>query len=307
MAAVQIEADLGNLDHNLEACERQAAVAADQGAQWIALPEFFSTGIAFRPDLSADAPSPDDEPTQLLSNLARRHGIHVGGSTLVRDADGHVRNAFFLAGPDGSIVGRHDKDIPTMWENALYAPGDDPGRINVDGLRLGVALCWELLRSNTVTRLAGQTDLVIGGSGWWSVPEWPGLGGAEARNRARATRAPSVFARHVGAPLIHAAHAGSVSCRLLGTPLPYRGHYEGGAQICDATGRVLAFRDRDQGAGVVVADVVPGPAPAEATSNRFWLQRRGAIPAVFWTYQGVLGRRAYRRAVQQHLRATVSA
>lgn len=295
VAAIQIEADLGNVDHNLEACERQADAAAAEGAEWIVLPEFFSTGVAFRPDLGQAAAGPTGAPTQLLADLARRHGAHVGGSTLVRDEDGHVRNAFLLAGPDGEIVGRHDKDLPTMWENALYVGGADPGRIDAGSLSVGVALCWELMRTQTVARLAGQVDLVLGGSGWWSIPDWPFMKGAETRNARRATNAPAVFARHVGAPVVHAAHAGEFSCPFPATPVTYRGHCEGGAQICDSQGKVVAFRGRDEGDGVVVADVVAGRSEGVPTGDRFWLQRRGAVAAVVWAYQNVHGRRVYDR------------
>ena len=295
VAAVQLEADLGNVDHNLEACERQADRAAAAGAQWIVLPEFFSTGVAFRPDLSRDAARPDGAPTRLLSDLARRHGVHVGGSTLVRDDDGHVRNAFLLAGPDGDVIGRHDKDLPTMWENALYVGGTDAGRIDAGSLTVGVALCWELMRVQTVARLAGLVDLVLGGSGWWSVPAWPLLAGTEVRNARRAAAAPAVFARHVGAPVVHAAHAGRLSCRFPATPLTYRGYFEGGAQICDAAGKVLAFRGRDEGDGVVVADVAAGRSPGAPARDRFWLQRRGTVAALAWAYQNAHGRRVYER------------
>ena len=168
VAALQIEAEVGDLDANLELCEGHAEKAARAGAEWIVLPEFFSSGVAYRAELARNAPPADGLPTQLLRELARRHGIHVGGSTLVRDDDGQVRNAFFLAGPDGAIVGRHDKDIPTMWENALYIGGDDPGLFDTSGVTVGVALCWELMRTQTAERLAGRVDLVLSGSGWWT-------------------------------------------------------------------------------------------------------------------------------------------
>ncbi len=295
VAAVQIKAELGNVDHNLEACERQADRAAADGASWIALPEFFSTGVAYRPDLSRNAAPVDGEPTKLLANLARRHGIHVGGSTLVRDDDGHVRNAFLLAAPDGKLIGRHDKDLPTMWENALYVGGTDPGRIQAGQLTVGVALCWELLRTQTVARLANRVDLVLGGSGWWSIPEWPFMRGAEVRNHKRATRAPAVFARHVGAPVVHAAHAGEFSCPFPLTPVTYRGHCEGGAQICDATGTVLDFKGRDDGDTFAIADVDAIRSPGIAVGDRFWMQRRGAVAALAWAYQNRHGRRVYNR------------
>lgn len=73
-----------------------------------------------------------------------------------------VRNSFLLFGSDGALLGRHDKDLPTMWENALYVGGDDDGRIAVGELTIGVALCWELLRTATVKRL-----VVAVGYGRW--------------------------------------------------------------------------------------------------------------------------------------------
>ena len=299
VAALQIEAELGDMEANLELCERQADRAAEAGAQWIVLPEFFSTGVAYLPALRDHAPAADGPPTQLLCDLARRHGAHVGGSTLVRDADGHVRNAFLLAGPDGDLLGRHDKDIPTMWENALYVGGMDPGRIELADLTVGVALCWELMRSQTARRLAGSVDLVVGGSGWWSIPPWPPrrlTAWMQARNHERAVQAPARFAPYVGAPVVHAAHAGTLSCPFPLTPVTYRGHYEGGASIWDHDGRPLARRSRDQGPGFALAEVTPGRHPARPAPDRFWLQSRGALAAACWSYQKLHGRREYRRS-----------
>ena len=163
-AAVQLEASLADVAANLAACERLGDEAGRAGARIIALPEFFSTGIGFTPALAGAALPPDGPAAQLLTRLARRHAALVGGSFLCRDADGHVRNAYLLAGPTG-IVGRHDKDFPTMWENAFYVGGDDAGIIDADGYQVGAAVCWELMRTGTVRRLQGRVDLLMTGSG----------------------------------------------------------------------------------------------------------------------------------------------
>jgi predicted amidohydrolase len=304
VAALQIEAEVGNLDANLELCEGHAEKAARAGAEWIVLPEFFSSGVAYRAELARDAPPADGLPTQLLRELARRHGVHVGGSTLVRDDDGQVRNAFFLAGPDGAIVGRHDKDIPTMWENALYIGGGDPGLFDTSGVTVGVALCWELMRTQTTERLAGRVDLVLSGSGWWSIPLWPPRAltrRLQASNQRRALLAPAAFARYVGAPLVHAAHSGALDCPwpLLG--LSYHGHYQGGAMICDATGEVLAMRRREDGPGYAIASIDPTRRSPAPRPDGFWLQRRGVVAALAWAYQNPHGRREYRRTRAQQV------
>jgi hypothetical protein len=121
----------------------------------------------------------------------------------------------------------------------------------------------------------------------------------EVRNARRATLAPSVFAKYVGAPVVHGAHAGPLTCPFPATPVTYRGYCEGGAQVCDADGTVLAFRSRGRGDGIAIADVIPGRRAAQPAPKRFWLQRRGALAAAVWGYQNVHGRRAYRRSDKQ--------
>lgn len=298
-AAIQLEPVIADVAANLDACERLADAAADAGAECIVLPEFFSTGIAFREELADAALAPDGAATALLCELAGRHGAMVGGSFLCRDPDGHVRNAFFLAGPDGDLLGRHDKDLPTMWENAFYVGGDDDGVIDAGDSTVGAAVCWEFMRSQTARRLRGRVDLVVGGSGWWSIPAWPPRSVTrrlEAANARTAALVAERFARLVGAPVIHSAHAGELECPLPWTPLTYRGRFQGGAVIVDADGRVLARRDRREGEGFALADVAPGRVPAlDEVPDRFWLHRRGAVGSLLWTYQRAHGRRWYAR------------
>ena len=123
---------------------------------------------------------------------------------------------------------------------------------------------------------------------------------AEAANADTTARAPAMFARYVGAPVVHAAMCGTVECPMPELPLArYRGHLEGGAQIADADGRVLARREARQGSGIVIAEVqARRSTPGEPVPERYWLHRRGALPAVVWNTQRLLGRRWYVRHVR---------
>ncbi|QDQ97148.1 carbon-nitrogen hydrolase family protein [Tomitella fengzijianii] len=305
-AAVQLDARIADVDHNLRRCEELADDAGARGARIIALPEFFTTGIAFEPALSHAALPPGGSATALLQRLAVRHHALVGGSFLCRDDDGEVRNAYFLAGPDGALLGRHDKDLPTMWENSFYIGGGDPGLIGLPpdafgGMSAaptaGAAVCWELMRTGTARRLRGRVDLMMTGSGWWTVPQWRPRGlfeRWEARNEATARRAAADFSRYVGAPLVHAAHCGPVDCRMPWTPLRYRGRLEGATLIADSHGHVLAERTRDEGPGVVTAPITVGRTrPGESLPRRYWLHRRGPLPTAAWHYQRAHGRGYY--------------
>jgi predicted amidohydrolase len=297
---MQLDARVADVDANLEACERLGDQAGREGAQAIALPEFFTTGIAFDERLTGAALAPDGDATELLVSLARRYGALVGGSFLCRDEDGEVRNAYLLATPDGEIAGRHDKDLPTMWENAFYVGGRDDGIIRSGGLSVGAAVCWELMRTQTVWRLAGRVDLAMTGSAWWSMSEnWPMHEALERANHERAVASVEEFALYLGAPVVHSAHCGRLECPTPWLPLRHVGRFQGAARVVDADGRVLAARDRDQGEGVIVAEVEPRRVePLRPPPERFWLHERGALAAFAWTYQRLHGRRWYRRHVR---------
>ena len=99
VAAVQLEAVVADVEANLAACERLGEAAAAEGAEVIALPEFFTTGIGFVPALAEAALPPDGAPTEVLRSIAMRHRALVGGSFLCRDADGEVRNAYLVVRP----------------------------------------------------------------------------------------------------------------------------------------------------------------------------------------------------------------
>jgi predicted amidohydrolase len=302
LAAIQLEPVLGNVDANLERVEHLITRAVAEGARIVALPEFFTTGMSFLPELVSAAVPPNGPATELLHGLARRHDIVIGGSLLVRDSDHHVRNAYLLVNADG-IAGRHDKDLPTMWENCFYIGGDDDGIIATDDVTVGAAMCWELMRTQTVRRLRGRIDLAMTGSGWWSAPQWrpaPLFRRLEARNTETARHAPASFAAYVGAPVLHAALVGQLHCRMPWLPLEYLGHYEGSTMITAADGTMLAYRHHSQGQGVVTADVTLGKQlPAHSPPSRFWLHPRGTLPSLAWNYQRIHGRRYYRTHIAE--------
>lgn len=299
-AAVQLEAVPADVDANLATVERLVEDAVGAGAETIALPEFFTTGIGFWPELVGAAQPTDGKATELLLGLARQHGVMIGGSLLIRDTDGDIRNAYLLVTP-GGLAGRHDKDLPTMWENAFYVGGHDDGVIQTGAATVGAAVCWELMRSQTARRLRGRVDLAMTGSGWWSIPDWwprAGFRRLEARNAATARKAAASFAGYIGAPVLHAAHAGSLQCRMPWLPISYAGRFEGGTMIVAADGTVHACRDGADGEGIVVAEVEIGRRiPRAGVPAGFWLHRRGALPAAVWHYQRLHGRRYYRRHV----------
>ena len=89
VAAVQMRATLGEVEANLESAERWARRALREGARWIVLPEFFTTGIAYHPTRLLNAHRPlDGAPMQLLKSLAKEGQAYVAQGILAADQAG---------------------------------------------------------------------------------------------------------------------------------------------------------------------------------------------------------------------------
>lgn len=306
VAAVQLATRIADSSANVANCERLALSAMKAGAQWIALPEFFNTGVAWEPKIADAIETEEGAAALFLRDFSARHGIVIGGSFLCRIATGAVRNRY-MAFASGALIGRHDKDMPTMWENAFYEGGDagDSGLLgDHEGIRIGAALCWEFMRTMTARRLRGKVDVIMGGSCWWSIPELvPGFikFAWETRNVLNAIGCIQETARLVGAPVIHAAHCGDVICPFFGLPpLVYRGHFEGNTAIIDSSGRVIASRRNEDGEGIVCAEIQLAAKPVkDNVPSHHWLMSRGFLPTIAWHYHGWLGRLWYRRHVRK--------
>jgi predicted amidohydrolase len=273
VAAVQMAAELANVAANLAKAERLVRAAFARGARLVILPEFFTSGMAFDPEMAKAVRAFDGPPAQLLRDLARQGNAIVGGSFLAW-RDGNVYNSFVLALPDGGTR-RHDKDHPTLWENCYYVGGNDDGVLPTPLGNLGAALCWEFIRSKTAARLKGKVGMVVGGSCWWTVRDSvPADDSYRKQNLEILKATPSRFARMLGVPVVHAAHAGT----FVGRTWPeeetaYPSHYLGETQIVDGKGVILARMAREEGEGLITADISFGRTAdePEAIPDRNWI------------------------------------
>ena len=303
-AAIQLEATTGDVSANLERLEPLCHEAISKGARLIALPEFFTSRVAFEQDAYKAVLPPENEAVNFLKSIATRHDCRIGGSMLIAEG-GNVYNRYHFVEPDGTIH-HHDKDLPTMWENAFYAPGNDSGVFDTGMGGVGAAVCWELIRTQTIRRLAGKIDIAMTGSHWWTLPDnWGKLTSQTFSvigqyNRYLSENAPLELAKHLGVPVIHASHCGQFTTDFMPLPgvsktLPYTTEFVGCTQIVDAHGHVLAYRQAQEGPGVVMAKISPGAVePRLETPNRFWLPGLPLAMKLYWHQQNLCGRSYYR-------------
>jgi predicted amidohydrolase len=281
VAAVQMEPKLGDVESNLEQAERLILEAQNKGAEWIVLPEMFTTAMAFHPDMVRSVRSIDGAPARMLKRLATRGKTYIGGSFLAR-REGEVFNSFLLVSPDGAVQ-RHDKDQPTYWENCFYRGGSDDGVLVTPVGGVGSILCWEFIRSRTMRRLKERVSIVLGASCWWTLSDEVDADNPLRNDNLNMLKtAPVDCARMLGVPVVHASHAGRFNGYF--SPelpdVPYDSNYLGETCVVDAAGEILSSMEASKGAGIVLAevDLPENPIPLKPIPGDFWIPQQMPQP-----------------------------
>lgn len=296
---------LGDIPYNLAHIRELVNAAIKEKAKVIALPEFFTTTIVYDKRVFRSALPPENPAMDMLKSVATEHQVMIGGSYLEMRG-GDVYNTYVLAQPDGALS-KHDKDMPTMVENSFYIGGKDDGLHQTVMGRVGTAVCWETIRTQTVDRLKGKIDFLMTGSHWWSPPlQWYFLNGYFKKmaqsNREYMAAAPAELARILGVPNIHASHAGKINGRILLFPTDkitgkFHSQLMGETQIVDNKGAVLKRMTFEEGEGVITADIDLQPStPTLEKPERFWIPRLEPRFHFFWRQQNWCGKAMYKHA-----------
>lgn len=302
-------AEFANVEANLKIAKRLAEQAFSEGADWVVLPEFFTSAMGFHEKMLDVGRPIDGKPMQLLKDLASKHNGVIGGSFIALRGDDSY-NTFVLAFPDGTNY-FHDKDQPTMWENCYYLGGKDDGVLETEignvKNNIGVALCWEFVRTRTVKRMLNRVDLVVGGSCWWTVPEELPQGFSlktHEHNVEIMSETPARFARMLGVPVVHSAHAGTFEGEMPNTNFKYKSYYLGDAQIVDGSGKILARLKREEGEGIIIADIdlTKKWTPSESIPNRFWIPDLPQELILSWEFLNKHGENYYRTKTKPYLK-----
>ena len=153
VAAIQMNTGANkatNVETALDLIDRAAAT----GARLIALPEVWT--YLGPDDGERDAAEPIPGPTMdRLAERARRHGVylHAGSIAESRSGDPRVFNTTAVIDPDGQIIARYTKihlydvvldGVATYQESATISPGDEIVTVEIDGITVGLAICYDL-------------------------------------------------------------------------------------------------------------------------------------------------------------------
>ncbi|NUQ19462.1 MAG: carbon-nitrogen family hydrolase, partial [Gemmatimonadaceae bacterium] len=156
-------------ESSLRAARELVARAARAGARLVVLPEMTTTG--FTMDLSQATPL-DGGHAARLAAVAAEHGVWIIASvaaTEARAAAAQAVNAALVVDPHGETqaIYRKQKLFAYGGEHQHYHPGDESVVVSIEGVRVGVFICYDLRFPELFRALAREVDAFV------LVANWP--------------------------------------------------------------------------------------------------------------------------------------
>ena len=165
VACVQAEPVVLDRAATIEKLGRLTAEAAARGASLVVFPETFvaaypssswakalagwanpaaKAAFAWLAREAVELPGPDAD---RIASIAREHGVWLVTGVNERDPErpGTLYNSLLYHGPDGTLLQRHRKLVPTNHERLVWGQGDGGGlrALETPLGRLGGLICWE--------------------------------------------------------------------------------------------------------------------------------------------------------------------
>jgi predicted amidohydrolase len=153
VAAVQLSSGTHTL-LNVDEAERLVEEAADQGARYVQLPEYFNFLGPFSGFAGAAEPIPGPTTTRLAA-LAKTRGLtlHLGSMLEPSPEKGKFFNTSVVIAPNGEIVTTYrkihlfDVNVPgaiVHRESDIIAPGDEMVVAQLPQFNLGLSVCFDV-------------------------------------------------------------------------------------------------------------------------------------------------------------------
>lgn len=175
-------------DRNANVAEVLAGIdrAAKMGARFVSLPETWSHLGSPKGDLAAAELIPGPL-TDVLADKARQHSIYLHAGSILEKVDEHGKlyNTTIVFDPVGEIVARYRKmhlfDVDIAGEKAYresdtIEPGEEIVTFDLDGVRVGLAICYDVrfpelfrilaLRGAEIVMLPAAFTLMTGKDHW---------------------------------------------------------------------------------------------------------------------------------------------
>ncbi|WP_080145652.1 carbon-nitrogen family hydrolase [Marinilactibacillus piezotolerans] len=156
VSAIQPELIFNEPEQNEQMIERltDQAIQTEQ-PDTIVLPEMWNVSF-FPEDLSKHADKDGQRSKVFLSRLSKKHKVNIVGGTVATVFNGSYYNTGYQYDRKGQLIGTYHKVhlFSPSGEHEQFTPGQELGIFEIDGVKAGIATCYDLRFTEWIRMLA---------------------------------------------------------------------------------------------------------------------------------------------------------
>lgn len=174
VAALNLSPNPGDVEGNLRLAERAVAEAKryNPALKWVVLPELFTSGYSSLASVHRHAETADGPSADRFTALAREMDLYIAYGFPERPSGRRdpfrVYDSASLVGPEGVMLTyRKIHLVQESAERKVFTAGVDLPLVNAGGVRVAIAICWDLGFPEVVRGAAsGGAELILAPAGW---------------------------------------------------------------------------------------------------------------------------------------------
>ena len=170
VTCLQMNMKLGCPKENFTLAEKLIVESVKAQPDVIVLPETWNTGFFPKENLAELSCKDGDEVKSHIGTLAKQYGVNIVAGSVSNVRDGKVFNTAMVFDRDGECIAEYDKThlFTPMGEDDYYTCGDHLCRFELDGVKCGIIICYDVRFPELTRSLALQgLDMLF------VVSQWP--------------------------------------------------------------------------------------------------------------------------------------
>ena len=170
VSCLQMNMEPGKPDLNFNHAKQLICDAVKEETDVLVLPETWNTGFFPKENLAEISCNNGIEVKEQIGRLAREYGVNIVAGSVSNKKENRIYNTAFVFNRKGECVAEYDKThlFTPMCEDKYYTAGDRLCRFELDGVRCGIIICYELRFPELIRTLAlSNIDMLF------IVSQWP--------------------------------------------------------------------------------------------------------------------------------------
>lgn len=154
IAVCQTKGVNGDVAKAFDLVRSQVEVAASHGARLVVFPEMFLTGYAIGKAVFALAEPSEGPSAAAVAAISRKTGVAILYGYPEREGDRIFNSALLIHPVRGAVANYRKTHLYGAEEQRLFVPGDDLVLAELDSLKVGILICYDVEFPEAVRALA---------------------------------------------------------------------------------------------------------------------------------------------------------